>query len=155
METLEHCLDGIVEVVLADLARLCAPTGRVVISVPIETGLTFMGKSVIRKLAAIRGLSDYRHYESYTLKDALKMVFATAQTHVERPVYGEEGATSHSHYGFIWQRLRNRVEAYFQIDQICFSPLAFLGGFLSSQVWFVCSSPGVRRQSSGTRNLVP
>ena len=76
METLEHCTDDVVQIVLRDLARLVAPDGRVVISVPIETGPTFLLKLLVRKAAAWRGLSDYRYYESYSAADALRMIFA-------------------------------------------------------------------------------
>ena len=64
METLEHCTDEVVQIVLRDLARLVTPNGRVVISVPIETGPTFLLKFLVRRAAAWRGLSDYRFYES-------------------------------------------------------------------------------------------
>jgi 2-polyprenyl-3-methyl-5-hydroxy-6-metoxy-1,4-benzoquinol methylase len=138
METLEHCVDPIVDVVLGDLLRLCKPGGHVVISVPIETGPTFLGKYVARKIAGMRGLSDYRHYERYTAKNALRMLFATKQTQLQRPVYGEDGAPYHSHYGFNWRRLRERVRQRFLIEKTLYSPLGFLCGYFSSQAWFVC-----------------
>ncbi|HEY6361485.1 MAG TPA: class I SAM-dependent methyltransferase, partial [Vicinamibacterales bacterium] len=56
METLEHCTDQTVERVLADLSRLCRADGRVVISVPVETGPVFLIKCFMRKLAAWRRL---------------------------------------------------------------------------------------------------
>jgi SAM-dependent methyltransferase len=138
METLEHCTAPVVEVVLGDLARLVKPNGRVIISVPIEIGPTFLAKLVIRKLAAWRGLSDYRYYELYSISDALKMVFATKDTTVIRPVYGGPEGPSHPHYGFNWRALGERVRAHFAVDRTMYSPLGFLGGWVSSQVWFVC-----------------
>lgn len=141
METLEHCTAPVVEIVLNDLARLVKPDGRVVISVPIEIGPTFPAKLLIRKLAAWRGLSDYRYYESYSLAAAAKMLFATKSTTLERPVYGGPDAPSHSHYGFNWRALRERVRAHLTVDRTLFSPLGFLGGWVSSQVWLVCHRP--------------
>jgi SAM-dependent methyltransferase len=138
METLEHCTAPVVEIVLRDLARLVAPDGRVVISVPIEIGPAFVLKYALRKAAAWRGLSDYRHYESYSVRNALRMVFAGKNTVVERPVYGPPDAPSHSHYGFNWRALRERVRAHLVVEHTRFSPLGFLGGLLSSQAWFVC-----------------
>ena len=138
METLEHCTPPIVDVVLRDLARLTAPDGRVVISVPIETGPTFLLKLAVRKAAAWRGLSDYRHYETYTLSDAVRMIFAGRTTSVTRPVYGAPAAPSHSHYGFNWRALRDRVSRYLTIERTLFSPLGFSRGWASSQAWFVC-----------------
>ena len=138
METLEHCTAAVVETVLRDLARLVAPGGRVVISVPIETGPTFLLKTVLRRLAAWRGLSDYRHYESYAPAAALRMLFAGRRTALERPVYGAPDAPYHSHYGFNWRSLRDRVRAHLDIERTQFTPLGFLGGWVSSQAWFVC-----------------
>jgi SAM-dependent methyltransferase len=138
METLEHCTAPVVEIVLGDLARLVSPRGRVVISVPIEIGPTFVLKLCVRKLAAWRGLSDYRYYESYGGGAALRMIFANRATKFDRPVYGEPDAPAHSHYGFNWRALRERVRAHLDIERTAFSPLGFLGGWVSSQAWFVC-----------------
>jgi SAM-dependent methyltransferase len=138
METLEHCTDVAAEAVLRDLARLVSAGGRVIISVPIETGPTFLLKTVIRKLAAWRGLSDYRFYESYTLRDAFRMLLATRSTALDRPVYGEPDSPFHSHYGFNWRATRERVATHLRIERTVFSPLGLLGGVVSSQAWFLC-----------------
>jgi SAM-dependent methyltransferase len=154
METLEHCTPPIVDVVLRDLARLAAPDGRIVISVPIETGPTFLLKLVVRKAAAWRGLSDYRHYETYPPGDAVRMIFAGRTTAVKRPVYGPPDAPSHSHYGFNWRALRDQVSKYLTIERTLFSPLGFSCGWASSQAWFACR-PRIEAfpQSAGLREL--
>lgn len=138
METLEHCIPPVVDAVLRDLGRLCAPGGRVIISVPIETGPTCLLKLMVRKTAAWRGLSDYRHYETYTLGDAMRMIFAGRTTSVERPIYGGPDAPSHSHYGFNWRALRQQVSSHLTIERTLFSPLGLSRGWASSQAWFVC-----------------
>src|SRR6202035_1643237 len=51
METLEHCTEPVVEKVLADVARLCAADGRVIISVPVEVGPSFLVKRIARRQA--------------------------------------------------------------------------------------------------------
>ena len=142
METLEHCVDPIVDKVLKDLKRLCAKNGKIFISVPIETGPVFCLKYVIRKIAAWRGLSDYAYYENYSPRNALRMLSATSRTELPRPVYGEPGREYHSHYGFNWRRLRLRVAQELTIERTCFSPLSILGGWVSSQAWFVCRPRG-------------
>ena len=147
METLEHCTEPIVQIVLRDLARLVSPAGRVIISVPIETGPTFLLKLAVRRAAAWRGLSDYRYYESYSVGDALRMIFAGRRPPVVRPEYGDPGSAYHSHYGFNWKTLRERVREHFVVDATRFSPLGFSRGLASSQAWFVCrpipsSGPG-------------
>lgn len=147
METLEHCLDPVVETVLADLGRLCAPGGTIVISVPIETGPVFFIKYLVRKLAALRGLSNYGYYEVYSFRDAWRMVFATERTSLARPAYGSPDSAYHSHYGFNWRRLRATVGRALVVNRTLFSPAGLLGGWCSSQVWFVCR-PGTRSENS-------
>ncbi len=105
---------------------------------PIEISLSFFVKSIVRKIAAWRGLSDYRYYERYTLRKAMRMLFAGQTTVIERPVYGEPGAEYYSHHGFNWKALRERVRAHLHVERTHFSPLGFLGGIVSSQAWFIC-----------------
>jgi len=138
LETLEHCTAPVVEVVLRDLARLASPGGRIVISVPIEIGPTFLLKLVVRKLAAWRGLSDYRYYESYSLRNATRMLFAGGNTALDRPIYGAPDAPSHSHFGFNWRTLRERIRTHLTIERTLYTPLGYMGGWVSSQAWFVC-----------------
>jgi SAM-dependent methyltransferase len=138
METLEHCTEPVIEIVLRDLARLIAPGGRVVISVPIETGPTFLLKWLVRKAAAWRGLSDYRYYESYSPANALRMIFAGRRQPLLRPVYDEGTSPYHSHYGFNWKTLREKVREHLIVESTHFSPLGFSRGLASSQAWLVC-----------------
>ena len=133
METLEHCTAPAVEIVLDDLARCVRPNGRVIISVPVETEPAFILKAVVRTLAAWWGLSDYRYYERYSVRDALRMILATRATTFSRPIYGAPGAPSHSHYGFNWRLLRDRVATQFIIERVLFSPITLPGGWLASQ----------------------
>lgn len=138
MEVMEHCPPDALQTVVADLRRLVAPTGRVIVSVPIETGPAFLLKYVVRTVAGWRRLSDYRHYEPYPVRDALRMIFAGRQTQVERPVYGEAPAQFHSHYGFNWHAVERRLEERFIIERRMYSPFNLLGGAFSSQAWMIC-----------------
>jgi SAM-dependent methyltransferase len=138
METLEHCTAPDVEKVLKDLGRLASPGGRIIISVPIETGPSFLLKLAFRRAVVWRGVDAYRVYEPYTPRNAVRMLLAGPNTVVERPVYGGPDSPSHSHYGFNWRVLRERVRANLIVERTVFSPLGFLGGWLSSQAWFVC-----------------
>jgi len=137
-ETLEHCTEEIVEIVLADLARLVAPTGRVIISVPIEIGPSFVIKQSVRALAARMGNSSYHMKEQYSPKDAAKMVFAGRSTVVDRPLYKVDGAEGYSHFGFNWRALRERVAHHLELERTEFTPLPQLGGLVSSQAWMLC-----------------
>ena len=143
MEVLEHCTPRAVDGVLSDLSRLVAPKGRILISVPIETGPSFLLKYAVRTTAGWRGLSDYRHYESYSPLHTARMLFASARTNVPRPVYGEAGAEFHSHYGFNWRRLRDRVRESLIVERTLFSPFDVPGGWFSSQAWLICRPPSI------------
>src|SRR5262249_59755010 len=63
MEVLEHCLEPERRRVIDELARLVAPQGLVVVSVPIEIGPSVAAKQLARAGAGLRGLGDYRHRE--------------------------------------------------------------------------------------------
>jgi SAM-dependent methyltransferase len=138
MEVLEHCVPADVDVVLADLARLVATDGVVIISVPIEVGPSFVVKWAARGLAAYRGLSDYRHYERYSWREAARMVFAGSGPAIPRPTYQSPDGPFHSHYGFNWRQLRRDVRRHLTVVRTSFSPLGWLGGLASSQAWFEC-----------------
>jgi hypothetical protein len=62
-----------------------ALNGTVVISVPIETGPAFLMKYFGRKFAAWRGLREYGDYETYSARDAARMVFANESSVVCLP----------------------------------------------------------------------
>jgi hypothetical protein len=66
------------------------------------------------------------------------MIFASGSTKLTRPVYGGLESPHHSHYGFNWRALRERVREHFLVERTLASPLGWLGGWVSSQAWFVC-----------------
>jgi len=143
MEVLEHCTGDVRPQVLKDLQRLVSADGTVIVSVPIEIGPSLLGKQLVRMIAGWRGLGDYQYRETYTWGELFKMVFAGAQTVIDRPVLCAELIAGrptfyHGHKGFNWRALRRQLEEYFRIQQVLFSPLGWLGGFFSSQAWFIC-----------------
>ena len=141
MEVLEHCLPDTTEKVIADLRRLVAPGGTVVISVPIEIGPTLLGKQTIRAIAGWRSIGDYKFREKYSAAELVTMLLADEQTAIQRPVHpGLDGARPfHGHKGFNWRALRRRLRDTFEIRATRFTPLEFLGGYMSSQAWIICS----------------
>ena len=149
MEVLEHCTPETAERVIADLRRLVADDGVVIVSVPVETGPPLAVKQAVRALAALRGMEGYVDRERYTPAELLRMTFAGEDTRIERPVYTSAFASGeanvyHGHKGFNWRALRRRLRASFTVRETRFSPLGTPGGLLDSQAWFVCN-PGRRR----------
>jgi SAM-dependent methyltransferase len=140
MEVLEHCLEDERRRVLDELARLVAPQGAVVISVPIEVGPSLIGKQFFRALAGLRRLGDYQYRERYGPGE---LVRAAAGGAVSRPSYEGVGAQGvyryHGHKGFDFRTLEREIRARFRIEQRLFTPMPWLGPVLNSQVWFVCS----------------
>jgi 2-polyprenyl-3-methyl-5-hydroxy-6-metoxy-1,4-benzoquinol methylase len=142
MEVLEHCVDAERVRVLDHLRRLCAPGGRLVISVPIEIGPALAGKQFFRAFAAWRGQGDYRYRETYSPRELLAAALARpdlarAQSTVQTPSGPLEYC---GHKGFDWRILEREIAARFVVDRRLFTPLGPLGPLLNSQVWFVCSA---------------
>jgi len=151
MEVLEHCVDRGRDQVLLDLRRLVSADGVVIISVPIEIGPTLIGKQVIRTLAGWRGLGDYKYNERYTSYELFRMLFAGERTAIPRPLYSNgNGSGFHAHKGFNWRTLRMLLGEHFNIKQVHFSPLGWLGGYFSSQAWFICE-PLLKTSPRGER----
>jgi SAM-dependent methyltransferase len=144
MEVLEHCTEESADRVLADLRRLVAKDGTVIISVPVETGPALAGKQMYRALAARRGLEGYRERETYSPRELAAMLFAGGGTRIARPVYRSHFASGeanvyHGHKGFNWRALRRRLARDFVVRRTLFSPVPLLGPLLNSQAWFVLS----------------
>jgi 2-polyprenyl-3-methyl-5-hydroxy-6-metoxy-1,4-benzoquinol methylase len=141
MEVLEHCVDAERRRVLGQLARLCRPGGRIIISVPIEIGPSVAGKQLFRALAAFRGLGDYRHRETYSAAELARAVLARPDlARAEYEVESAHGPRRYcGHKGFDWRVLQREVAERFTVRRRLCSPLPMLGPLLNSQVWFVCT----------------
>ena len=141
MEVLEHCRDDERVRVLGVLARLCAPGGRIIISVPIEIGPALAAKQTFRALAAVRGQGDYRYRETYSPLELWRAVLgrpnlARAEYSVDTP----EGVHRYcGHKGFDWRILQGEIRTRMTVHRRMFSPMPRWGWFVNSQVWFVCS----------------
>jgi SAM-dependent methyltransferase len=141
MEVLEHCLVDERRRIVRELARLAAPGGRVVISVPIEVGPSILGKQFFRALAGLRRLGDYEHRERYS---PVELVRAAAGGRVERVVFEGNGPDGpheyYGHKGFDFRDLEREVRATFAEVRRLFTPIRALGPLLNSQAWFVCTN---------------
>jgi SAM-dependent methyltransferase len=144
MEVLEHCVEQTRAQVITRLRRLVKPDGLVIVSVPIETGLSLPAKQVARRLAGWRGIGDYRHGERYSWPELLRMTCARARTRIERPVYEATVALPrltyryHGHKGFNWRSVARELGASFEVSGRRYSPMPRLRSFLNSQVWLIC-----------------
>lgn len=135
MECFEHMTEP--DRYLDMLAGLLRPGGRLLLSVPVETGLPVVFKQVVRRVAGWRKIGDYASTLPYTWGELTKSVFAGPEQHIARVFHpGNNGVTFHCHKGFNWMTLRDRIARRFTIDRISASPIEWLSPHLASQAWF-------------------
>jgi 2-polyprenyl-3-methyl-5-hydroxy-6-metoxy-1,4-benzoquinol methylase len=137
MEVLEHVVE--VEPMIDKLARLLTLKGKLLISVPVETGIPLLVKQTARRIAGWRGIGDYPGTSPYTLRELVSAIFANGQQqHIVRPIHkGADGQTFHDHKGFNWMVLRQMLTRKFHLEKVLASPLDWLTPHLASQVWFI------------------
>lgn len=137
MEVLEHMVEPHLE--LARLRRLIAPSGRLCLSVPVETGVSLAIKQCARRMAALRGMGDYPGSNPYTWGEFFRSVFASSTQHIDRPIHKDpSGVRTHDHKGFNWRVLLAVVAEHFEIEAVVTSPLRWLPTWAASQVWMGC-----------------
>src|SRR5436853_2797779 len=142
MEVLEHCTNERREAALADVRRLVADNGHVIISVPIEIGPPIVLKQLIRNIMSRTVGGDYAERETYSAREMLRTLFVPGDdVTLPRPVYRADFADRpnlyHGHKGFNFRELRARLRQDFEIVAEHYTPV---GGvwWLNSQVWLVC-----------------
>ena len=146
MEVLEHV--STLEAVIDQLWRALVPSGTLLVSVPVETGVPLFLKQAARRVAGWRGIGDYPGTSPYTLSEYWRSLWAGDAQHLERPVFsGANGSTFHDHKGFNWMALRNQLATRFTLETTVASPIRWLGPHLATQVWFV-----LRKNSNSGKN---
>jgi len=136
MEVLEHVVDF--EAELDRLERLLAPSGALVVSVPVETGVPLIVKQAARRIAGWRGLGDYPGSSPYSAHDYWRSLVAGPRARLARPIHtGDAGLRFHDHKGFNWMALREHLRRRFRLDDVLASPVSWLPPHLGSQAWFV------------------
>jgi SAM-dependent methyltransferase len=135
MEVLEHVVDW--EPMLKRICRLLAPGGRLIVSVPVETGVPLIVKQAVRRIAGWRKIGHYPGSSPYSLAELTAGVFASSAQHLKRPVFDTGSGPFHDHKGFNWMVLRARLCEQFAIERCFASPFSWLGPRFATQVWFV------------------
>jgi SAM-dependent methyltransferase len=149
MEVLEHMVD--VPAVLDRFARLLTPAGKLLISVPVETGIPLVIKQAARRVAGWRGIGDYPGTSPYTFREYCAGLFAGPALSLARPVHRDaDGRATHDHKGFNWMALRRQLCERFVIERTLGSPITWLTPHLASQVWFIAS-----RKPAGSASILP
>ena len=127
MEVLEHLPDEALSVALEQFSRLLVADGRLIISVPIETGFSSLFKNLVR-------LAVGQTHESSSIKNFTLSTFGLTGkiTRVSRNGYID------SHIGFDYRSLESRLlKAGWQIDRCVYSPIPWLHSLFNSQVFYL------------------
>ena len=130
LEVLEHVGDDKQDEFFADVRRLLAPDGRVIISVPV-----MIGPIGFFKIAMYLGRGG-----GYTLGAALRHLFGIIP---QRRHARKDGL--YEHEGFDHRKLRQRLRAEFNVVEEHCSPFGPLPAWMNSQVFFVCRGPTASR----------
>ncbi len=139
MEVLEHCLEDERRRVIDVLARLLAPRGLAIVSVPIEIGPSLAGKQLVRAVAGLRRLGDYEHRERYSPAEIVRAVLGRPVARVPFERAGPAGRYRYyGHKGFDFRDVERELAGRFTIAEKTCTPIRVTGSLLNSQAWFVC-----------------
>lgn len=123
-EVLEHLTPENQEKELLNMINLLETDGMIIVSVPIEKGLSSLLKNIIRIL------SNQKHSNT-NLKTIIKSFLG---------IYLDRGNTSyiHSHIGFYYNDLEKLFDKVgLNIHRKFFSPIKILGPLLNSQIFYI------------------
>ncbi len=130
-EVLEHLPDDIQAEALDQFQRLLASNGRLVISVPVEIGLSALFKNLVR-------LAVGQMHESSSLMNFIR---ATTGNSDNIPRVSRNGYID-SHLGFDYRNLERELrQRGWKIQQRIFSPIPWARGLFNSQVFYLLSRP--------------
>ncbi len=127
-EVFEHVSEAEVERIVAECRRLLKPQGKLIVSVPIEVGVSVLVKSLARWLK-VRPLE-----RNLTVANVLRSIFYRAVQRV--PDHRGASGDFYGHMGFDYRKLKL---SGFKISRKRYSPLPF-GPLLNSQVFFVAKA---------------
>ncbi len=128
MEVMEHLDSPRLIEVFADFREVLDSDGTLMISVPVEIGLTSLAKNGVRIAA--------RQAQEGTNVANLVNALLGRTAAIERV---SRGGYIDSHIGFDHRALRQRIQQEgFKIERQLYAPLPWLGGVLNSQVFWVC-----------------
>jgi 2-polyprenyl-3-methyl-5-hydroxy-6-metoxy-1,4-benzoquinol methylase len=126
LEVLEHVPEANHAAVLSSMANLIGNEGSIIVSVPVEIGLTALGKNLVRVMVR-------QAHEGTSLQSILRSVFGLR---VNRRI-NSAGAIL-SHIGFNYKILEKTFrECGLVIVRRTFSPIPILHGLANSQVFYV------------------
>lgn len=122
LEVLEHFAPHMQRRLINQIKSVLVPGGILIVSVPVESGLSGLFKGVVRKLT-----DSQRRYQ-YTWRNLWRTLLA-------RPLSEfRQGDGYLDHIGFYFKDLRPLLEREFEIISISHSPFPIFGAAFNSQI---------------------
>ncbi len=123
-EVFEHLPNKKILEVIKTLKYIAKSDSTLIISVPIEVGLSSLVKNIIR-------IVFRSTHERTTLKNLIRSIF-------QRKIIRGKKPFIESHIGFNHNDLKKILNNHFSIIKITYSPFGFLKSILNSQIFFIC-----------------
>ena len=125
LEVLEHFNENYQKEFLNHIKNITTVDSKIIISVPIETGLSSLFKNLIRYVVK-------QKHSNTSLSNVIKSIFGL---HVDRI---NDKPYINSHVGFNYKHLEKLIlKEGFEITKKKFSPFHILGGIVNSQVFYI------------------
>lgn len=130
LETGEHLVDKELDALLVNIERLLAQRGRMVLSVPIETGVPALLKNTFRILKG-------HMPDNLTFLNFWRMVFGFSIPR-STPEHYEHGQYIYSHMGFNHRQFEEVLKQHMRIENKHYSPLSVMNAVFSNTVLYAC-----------------
>ena len=124
-EVFEHLSTKNEDEVIKILKSISKKKSKIIISVPIEIGLSSFFKNIIRVI------SNQSH-ENLSISNFLKSILYMKINRGKKKYYK-------SHIGFNYLDLKKKLNKNFKIEEISYTPFDFFKSLLNSQIFLICS----------------
>src|SRR3989338_5895650 len=135
LEVLEHLSQNEQMKTLKMLSGLLSENGKIIISVPIETGLPSIFKAFFRIFVTKN--------EKLSLAGIIKSLFSIKQGR-SWPIKIDGMDFISSHFGFDHRIFEESLYKTFNIENKCASPIPFFGTVFNHCIYYVCSNKNVK-----------
>ena len=131
LETMEHLPPKRLDEALRNLANILSPHGTLLISVPIEIGLSAFVKNTFRIM--------WGNTDNITVRTYIRSVLGLP-CNMANPAFLDGLEYIFPHTCFDYRKFEGELGNYFSIAMRKFSPIMLLGGLLNNSVFYLCKS---------------
>lgn len=131
LEVCEHLNDRNLTSLIENIKHILDENGQILISVPIEIGISSFFKNIFR---LVKSHGDYSNLTFQNLINAL--LCRSVNRSENQKLSGLD--YYFSHVGFNHKSFIKIIQNHFRIIKIYYSPINFLKGFLNNSIYLVC-----------------